>query len=421
VVTYLAQHSGHAVIPLALLPLEYRLENPVVAMMRYVLKILWPTGLAFIYPYRPIPAANVILALIALGLISTAVWRARAHNRCWLTGWLWFLGSLVPVIGFVQVGNAAMADRYSYIPSIGIFVAAAFGLYALPWSRKLFPVIAALPLIACVLATERQLVFWRSSEAVLRHTIAVTPDNEIAHFMLAVDLDREGRYAESLGEFREVLRINPVNDRIHFHAGNVLMKLGRPAGALAEYRECLTYEPDKADVHNAAACALAAQDDLAGALPEFVQAERLDPRYVRPHLELAKIYFRQGADGQAADELWTAVRIQPNDVPTLTTAAHYLAANTNAAARDGHGAVVLALQAYGLSDRREPDVLDALGMAFAATGDFSDAITCAQNALEFSPAAKPDATAPMRLRLALYQKQQPWLESFRATNAPPIL
>jgi hypothetical protein len=123
-------------------------------------------------------------------------------------------------------------------------------------------------------------------------------------------------------------------------------------------------------------------------------------------------------DSQAGDELRVAVRLQPGDVHVLNTVAHYLAASTNDAVRNGESAVALALKANELSGNRQPGVFDVLGMAFAATGDFSNAVICAQNALEFVPPTRTNDAALIRQRLELYQNHQPWRESFRATNAP---
>jgi tetratricopeptide (TPR) repeat protein len=414
VVTPMAQRTSAAVVSLAWVPLDYRLENATVATARYLLKMLWPADLAVIYPPAGIPGAAFSLALAALVLISVAVWRARGRSRCWLVGWLWFLGTLVPVIGLVQVGGSIMADRYTYLPSIGVFVAVVFGLQELPWARKIFPAGAVALLIACVLATERQLAFWRDTETLFRHTLAVTRNNEFAHLNLGRALDLQGRTAEAVAEYREAERINPAHCQVYFATGNLLAKMGRPAEALAEYRECLRRGPEFPALHNAAACALAAQGNLTAALAEFAAAERLDPSYPQPHLELAKIYLTQGRDNLAVDELRAAVRAAPEDVQTLATATHYLAANANAAARDANGALVLALKANDLSDGRQPEVFDVLGMAFAATGDFTNAVISAQNALEFAP---PKDAGPLRRRLELYQNHQPWRESFAATNA----
>jgi tetratricopeptide (TPR) repeat protein len=417
-VTIVAQRAGGAVVSLAVLPMSARLGNAATAGVRYLLKILWPVDLAVLYPPEFAPGLTVAMALAALILISVAVWLLRNRNRCWLMGWLWFLGTLVPVIGLIQVGGAAMADRYTYLPSIGIFIAIAYGLAEAAWSKKLFPLGAGIVLVACVLVTEKQLSYWRNTEALFRHTLAITRDNEFAHLNLAKVLYRQNQTTEALAEYAEALRINPVHDKIHFEIGNVLLKMGRSAEALAEYRYCLQIDPNAAILHAAAGRALAAGGNLADARAEFAEAEKLAPAYAQPHVDLAKIYLGLGQDAQAKAELRAAVRAEPDDYQVLTTAAHYLAANSSPPGCDSQGALVLALKANELSHERQPEVFDVLGMAFAATGDFSNAVICAQNALEFLPTATPASAEPIQRRLELYQKGQPWRESFLATNAP---
>ena len=422
VVTFIAQRAGHAVNSLEQVPLLYRLENAPTSAAHYLLKIFWPTGLFINYPITPIPGPIAALAIAVLVVITVAVWLARDRSRCWLMGWLWFLGMLVPVIGLVQVGDAAMADRYSYLPSVGIFMAIIFGLQE--WcgrhpgvGRLIMPGLWLAP-AACILLTETQLSYWRNTETLFRHALVVTKDNDVAHDCLGQTYEQQGRNSEAVAEYREAIRLNPTHYQLHLAIGNLLEKSGQPAEALEEFRLCLARNPEVPALHNAAGSALAAEGNLNEALPEFAEAERLDPHYAEPHLELAKIYFGKSKDKEATDELLAAARAQPYDVKTLTATARYLAANADDSARDGQSALALALKANDLSGNSQPEVFDVLGMAFATTGDFSNAVICAQNALEFATIANLKDPAPLRQRLELYQNRQPWRESFRSTNAP---
>jgi len=422
VLTVMAQQAGQAVASLETVPMSYRLENSVVALSRYLLKTVWPADLAVIYPAAPIPGASLAFAGVVFILVSAAVWLARNRSRCWLVGWLWFIGTLTPVIGLVQVGAATMADRYTYLPSIGIFMAVTFGLYELAEAKKrVFLFASALPLLGCVLATERQLGCWRNSETLFRHALAFTQDNEPARLNLGIALDLQDRWPEALSEYREAVRLQPGHYRTHFAIGNVLVKMGQPAAALAEYQLCLGRDPGIPALHNAAGVALAAQGNCVAAQAEFTVAEKLDSHYAQPHLEWAKVCFQQGLDRQAVDELWAAARAAPYDFRTLATVARYLAATANDTIRDGPGALALALKAGELSRNRQPEAFDALGMAFAATGDFSNAVICAQNALEFLPPSKPKAAGDILHHLKSYQDHQPWRETFQLTNPPPPL
>ena len=420
-VTFLVQHSGHAVATLDDVPPGFRLENAMVAMVRYLQKIFWPSPLAVPYPLAPIPAATVVWSATVLILISAAAWRARHRNQCWLVGWLWFIGTLVPVIGLVQVGNAAMADRYTYIPSIGIFLAVAFGLPELAGKSswlKILSLGAALLLVGSVGLMEWQLHYWRDTEKLFRHTLAVTRDNDMAHLNLGIALEQQGRDQEALAEYRETIRINPDRYQLHFNMGCLRDKLGLPAEALAEFRTALRFDPKIAKWHSAAGCELATLGQGDEALKEFAEAERLRPDYAQRHIETAKLFFQQGRDREAVGELRAALQAEPDQFQTLATAAHYFAANENAAARDGQSALTLAVKADDLSGHIQPMVLDVLGMAYAETGNFTNAVLSAQAALELADAAKLKNLEAIRQRLELYKNKQPWRESFRATNPP---
>ncbi|MGD0253772.1 MAG: tetratricopeptide repeat protein, partial [Verrucomicrobiota bacterium] len=208
VVTFFAQRGGDAVVSLAKVSLRYRLENAPVAAVRYLLKMIRPADLAVIYPMPDkIPALAVAAAVTALILISAVAWLVRRRSPYLLVGWLWFLGTLVPVIGLVQVGGAALADRYTYLPSIGLFIAAAFGLRDLADRFRFLKipvaVAASLMLAGCLMLTENQLRCWRDSQTLFAHAVAVTKDNDIAHINLGVALEQQGKLDEALAEYRE--------------------------------------------------------------------------------------------------------------------------------------------------------------------------------------------------------------------------
>jgi tetratricopeptide (TPR) repeat protein len=422
VVTFIAQHASHAVVTLNQEPLSQRIENSTVASMRYLIKTFWPADLVVIYPAAQIPAVTFILATVTLIFISLAVWFLRRRNPCWLIGWLWFLGTLVPVVGLVQVGGAAMADRYTYIPSIGIFIAVVFGLHDLagkrPWLQKLYTFGVALPLIACVMLTERQLGYWRNSETLFRHAIAVTPNNVLARLDLGRTLDLQGRSVEALAEYRVATSLRPNHYQIQFAIGNLLEKMGRPAEALDEYRVCLTHNPEVATLHNSAGGALVALGRPNAALAEFAQAAQLDPRYVAPHLGAAKALLLQDRSREAINQFRAALRIEPDNFEILAGSAHVLAANEGPGIRDGQTALALALRSNKLSGGIQPMVLDILAMAYAETGDFTNAVTCAQNAVDLASQANLKSTEAIRQRLELYKHGQPWRESFRANAVP---
>ncbi len=464
-VTVLAQRSMSTVASLNQLSLAYRLENATVAYAKYLLKMIWPVDLAVLYPLAEISKTAFLLALLALVTISLVAWRWRHRQPCGIVGWLWFLGTLVPVVGLVQVGSAAMADRYAYLPSIGIFLAAVFLLEAwLPKNSPPKPVIvgvATVSLSACIWLTERQIGYWQDSETLFRHALAVThnnkmaavnlgvalslqnqneealreyetalkpcgdfyadtmtQNNDMAHLNLAIALDRANRHAEAIHEYQEALRVNPSLNKIHFNLGSLYERMGRLADAVEEFRRCVQAEPQYAAFHVALARTLAELGNEAESRTEFNEAMRLDPHSAQPHIELAKIEFAQGRDTEAVNELRVAVATEPENFQVLATAAHYLAANENAAARDGQLALTLAQKADALAAHSQPVVLDILGMAYANSGDFSNATVCAKQAVDLANAAQLPAAGDMQKRWAQYNSGQPWRESFRSTNAP---
>ena len=421
IVTLFAQQQ--AIVPLEKVTLGYRLENAPVAVVSYIGKLFWPADLCVFYPMaEKISAFRIGLAIATLLLTSFAAWRWRDSRPYFLTGWLWFLGTLVPVIGLVQVGGQAMADRYAYIPSIGFFIALVFLADEFAARIQMPEIIcfgfAGLICCACILATENQLSFWRDSEALFRRAAVVTQNNDIALLDLGVALDAQGRFEEALAVYHQAEKSGSRHYQIYNNLGNVLGLLGRHAESLAEYRKAIQIAPGIAGLHNAAAVQLAALNRFDEALKEFSEAGKLNPNLAAPHLEAAKILFKTGRDAEGLGEFHAALQIEPDNYQTLATTAHYLAANENAAARDGKGALVLALKANDLSGHVQPMVFDILGMALAENGDFTNAVICAQSALDLANAAQMQNTGQLQTRLELYKNKQPWRESFRATNAP---
>ena len=423
VITFLAQRQGEAVSSLAGVSLHYRLENAPVAVVNYLQNFFWPASLCAIYPMPDkIPALQAAWSVAVLILISAAAWRWRKTKPYFLVGWLWFLGTLVPVIGLVQVGGAAMADRYTYIPSIGFFIALVFladDFFTRMRTPRIIPA-AAVTIIsaACILATEKQLPFWRDSETLFRRAIAVTRNNDVALVNLGVALEEQGRLEEAEKVYRQAEKIAPGRYQLHNNLGHILGLLGRHEASLAEYREAVRLRPDITFLHNAAGGQLAALGQFDDALKEFSEAVRLNASYAEPHLETAGVLFKLGRDAEAVEELRAAYRLEPENFQILAGIAHFLAANENAAARDAKFALLLAIKANELAGHNQPMVFDVLGMACAENGDFTNAQLCAQHALDLAAAAKLKNTEQISQRLALYKNHQPWRESFRATNAP---
>ena len=424
-ITFLAQsqHGGSAVVSFATVPLHYRLKSVPLGYLEYLEKIFWPTKLAVFYPlHEKIPAVIVIAPAALLVLFSLgAIWFYRTRPYLF-TGWFWFVGMLVPVIGFVQVGGAAFADRYSYLPSVGIFIAVTFAACDLATRFKISNSILAgtaiFILVACAITTEIQLQHWRNSVTLFQHAVAVTTDNDVARDNLGVAFEQQGRLAEAAEQYRAAAKLEPDRYQGHHNLASALDRLGRSAEALVEHRAAVRISPETEFLHHVLGLSLVTSGNDTEALKEFSEAARLDAHYPWPHVEIAKIYLRQNRAAAALDELRAALRIDPDNIEILTFTAQVLAASKNPAMRDGHYAFLLAAKANLLANGRQPTVLDVLGMACAELGKFDDAQMAAQTALDTANALKLKNLEPIQQRLALYKNHQPWRESFGATNAP---
>jgi tetratricopeptide (TPR) repeat protein len=424
-ITLAAQQSGHSVISLEALPVSSRLAVATTALAGYAGKLLWPANLCALYLLpKHVQLLPLLGALMVLLGLSWPAWRWRQTRPYLFVGWLWFIGTLIPVIGLVQVGDQAMADRYTYLPSIGFFLAVVFlaDEFAARWripSAVRFGT-AGLACVACIILTEKQLPTWRNGEALFRQAVAVNPANDTALIDLGVTLSAQGRFAEAVETYQRAIAVGTRKYQAHNNLGNALDRLGRHEESLAAYRDAVRMAPDNSKVRLGLGRQLAALGRYEEAIREFSEAARLSPGDAAPPLEAAKAYFKLGQDERGLVAFQEAVRLDSKNFQTLATVAHYLAANENAAARDGKNALLLASAANDLSAGRQPVVLDVLGMALAENGDFTNAIAAVQLAIQSSNTVGFDVQ-PMQARLNLYQNRQPWRESFRATNSTPLI
>ena len=425
VATFMAQRA-EAVLSLELYPLDLRLGNAPLSYALYLGKAVWPARLAVIYPLQSqLSWAEVTMAVVFLVVITWLVWNLRRPYPYLLVGWLWFLGTLVPVIGLVQVGWHAMADRYTYVPLIGIFLAITFLCRDWAVRLRLRPVASvaagSLILTGCLLATEHQLSYWKNDETLFSHAIAVTKNNYVAHDNLGAALARQGRQAEALVNYQEAIRVNPYWADTHTDLGRLLDDRGKPEEALAEYRKAVQLDPNLPLAHDNTGRVLAELGRFDEAMSQFKEAARLDPTYSWAHWEMGMALLKQGRDAEAIDRFREALRLDPNNFRTLAYIAHVLAAEEKPEVRDGKTALELAAKAYALTGGEQPAALDALGMACAELGRFEEAQQAQQRAIEIATAAKVEKLDLdlLQQRLELYKKHQPWRESFLFTNTPP--
>ena len=316
VVTYFAQNGGGAVWFLGL-PLQTRLANALVSYLRYISKTFWPADLAVVYPYpHHWPAALVIGATLMLASCTgVSLWRAR-RNPYLPVGWLWFLGTLVPVIGLVQVGSQSMADRYTYIPSIGLFVLIAWSLndfvkFHPPW-RQAVILAATAALTGCLVCTRIQLTYWQNSITLLRHTITVTTDNYIADNFLGRALDQAGNNDESLPLYAESVRIEPHYPQAQFNLGMAWLNRGQPAEATGPLAAAVRLVPGNPGARYYLGTALFKAERLDDAITQFTAAILINPNLAEAHRQLARALVKQGKMVDAILHFARVVRLQPD-------------------------------------------------------------------------------------------------------------
>jgi tetratricopeptide (TPR) repeat protein len=313
--TVVVQRRGGAVGNLAAYPIPVRLENALVSYMVYIGKMVWPARLSAFYPYRESLSAWAAGAAVLLIVATVAVVRGARGHPYLLVGWLWYLGTLTPVIGIIQVGLQSMADRYTYIPLVGLFIIVAWGAVDLaerwPRQRAVLPAVAALVLTACAVTARTQVETWRDSLSLWQHAVDVTTDNAYGQYNLGVVLVQAGRLDEGIARFREALRIDPNYPDVHIDLGNALNARGAADDALAEFATVVRLRPDYAEAHNAYGNLLRSRGRNADAIAQYREALRLDPTLASAHNELGNALTTDGRFADAMAEYVEAVRLAP--------------------------------------------------------------------------------------------------------------
>ncbi len=428
VVTYLCQQKAGTVETLDYLPVSTRVANALVAYARYLGKTFWPADLAVFYPLpHAWPAWAVAGSIILLlGLSLTAIWRGRQRAYL-LVGWLWFLGTLVPVIGLVQVGMQSMADRYTYLPLIGIFVGivwAAAEAMAGASRRVAAGVMGAMLVLACLAGAWRQVGYWRNSVTLFERTLAVTGGTPLAHLALGMALKDQGKPQEAMPHLREALvqapdlflktfRVQTGDANAYYSLGIILTALGKTQAAMTNYQAALAANPTNAPAHLELGRLLMAQQRAGAAIPHFEAALRLSPTNGEARLQLAMALDARHRDAEAIPLYREVLRVNPDQLQTLNNLAILLATHPQAELRNGAEAVELAKRACELTRGANPVFLGTLAAAYAEAGQFPEAIKTAQTAYNLaSRSGPPDLIATLAAHLRLYQAGQPCREAF---------
>ena len=318
VVTVLVQRAGTAVGSLEQYPLAARVGNALVAYVLYLVRTVWPADLSVFYPHpaTSLPVWLPAAALLLLVALTWAAFRLRRRAPFLWTGWLWFVVTLLPVVGLVQVGEQAMADRYTYVPLIGIFLAAVWGVAeaaaALRVPRGAVAAAAVGVLLLLSLATRARLADWRDSEALFTRAVEVDADNAIARVNLAVALLDRGALDGAREHLEAALRVRPDDARAHSNLSLALQRLGRPADAERQARAAIAIEPGFAEAHNNLGIALALQGRADEAVEHFRRATVLAPEDAEPWYNWGSLLAGQKRWEEAARLLSRAIALRPS-------------------------------------------------------------------------------------------------------------
>ena len=378
VVTFLVQKN--AVGWTEDLPILERINNAVVSYVLYIWQMFWPVDLAVFYPHpeNRLPVLEIVSCLLLLICITVTAIALRKQQPYLLTGWLWYLGMLVPVIGLVQVGWQGRADRYTYLPQIGLYIAATWAVTDLTalyrHQRATLSTAAVLVIGALSLCAWVQTSYWRDSETLFRHALAVTTNNDVAENNLGIVFLGQGKVDEAISLLQAAVDLRSDNSPAHENLAKALLQKGQVADALVHYRKLLELQPDNMEVHNIVGTVL-------------VQQSRVQ---------------------EGVEEWQKVLSVEPDNGNAMSNLAWVFATSPDQSIRNGAKAVQLAEQAVRISGGRIAILFRTLAAAYAENGRFGDAIQTAQRGIELANSQGNSSLATeLQGNITLYQEQQP--------------
>jgi len=398
VVTYLGQKNLNSITTLQQSPLGVRLAKVIVNYVGYLRDILWPEGLTVLYPYPPtFSVFQVVLSVLLLAGITLLVLWAIQSRPYLAVGWFWYLGTMIPVIGLVQVGNTPVADRFTYVPQIGLYLMVAWAAsdLTISWHHRCQWRIAtaAVVITALMACASIQTSYWRNSELLWTHALACDPENVQAHNNLGDALRQKGMVDEAITHFQEALQIKPGDAEIHNNLGNALLQKGEVDEAMVQYQKALQIKPDDAEIHCDLGNALLQKGEVDEAIAHYQKALQIKPGGAEIHNSLANALLQKGEADEAIAHYQKALQIKPD----------YADANNNlGSALFQKGSVDEAIVQYQKALQIKPDDADAhhnLGCALARKGSLDAAIVQYQKALQIKP-ENPDAQIDLAWLLA---------------------
>ena len=410
VVTVLSQHS--AIAPGDYLPLPSRINNAALSYVVYLRQMFYPAKLAVLYPLpaKSIPVLKGIGAVLFLAIVSGGIFAWRKKYPFMLVGWLWYLGMLVPVIGLVQVGLQAHADRYTYLPQIGLYLLVTWTLakqFGRPRQRMFLAGLAITSLAALAVTARLQTAYWKNSELLWSHTLEATSENAAAQNNLGNALFQKGQVAEAIAHYQKALAIQPDHAKAHYNLGNALAGQSKLDEAIVEFQKALAIQPDQPEVLNNLATALLRNGQVDEAIIQFRKTLAIQPGLAGAHNNLGAALFKKGLMNEAINSFQKALAIQPDSGDAqnnIARIAWLLATSPDPSVRNGTKAVELAQQADQHSGGKNPVIAATLAAAYAEAGKFDDAIATAQRALQLASAqTNVTLVASLRMQLGSYE------------------
>ena len=437
------------VISTASVPMKLRIKNTLVSYVSYIIKMIWPHNLAVYYPYpQTLPLWQVTGAVLLLVCISFLVFREVKSKPYLAVGWLWYIGTLLPVIGLVQAGLwPAIANRFAYVPFIGLFFIIAWGVpdLVVRWHyREIKLATIAVSLFAVLMATSSlQVGYWKNSITLFKHALDVTYNNHIAHHKLGEALNLQNKTVAAAKQYSEALRIKPDLFATHLNLGIILRDEGKLNEALDHFSRALHLKPNRAEAYYELGITLEKQGSFDAAIRHYLEVLQIKPGYAKAHNNLGIILSRQKKDKEAIFHLYEAIRIDsdyadaycnlgiiyanqrnietailhykkalylnPNIAQALYNLSWILASCEDERFRNGEEAVKLAEKLCKLARYNQPLALDALAAAYAETEKFDEAVTAAKKALGLALKQGPnELVIALKKRLQLYQKGRPY-------------
>ncbi|MHC4530126.1 MAG: tetratricopeptide repeat protein [Planctomycetota bacterium] len=398
-VTYLVQQSGGAVRLSETFPLKLRIANALISYVSYIVKMFCPVSLAVLYPYSEgsLQLWQSYASLALLVVISVLIILAARRRGFLLVGWFWYLGTMVPVIGFVQVGAQAIANRYTYVPLIGIFIILGWGFAELVRKLSLPKPVTALPtsllIIAMLICTRMQLRYWRDSFTLFKHALDVTENNYIMHSNFGGTLFQKACFDEAVDHFEQALKINPGFADAHRDIGFVLLKQQKTDRAITAFEQALQIKKDWPEVYNYLGLAHAQNGQFETAVEKYNQALELEPDYAEAMKNLGIAHQRLGQTQQAVENWQKALRLEPYNADANYNMGLFMVSMGNYEKAAAYFTAVI---------DEKPDWAEAkynLGAAYYQMGKFEPAIENFSEALRLKP-DYPNAHRNLALALA---------------------